>query len=148
MCRDVYPAYCFLSCVCLYREESLRSREAGPQQLTCMQSVKKSSERSLPAAPSLNELPVAILFSLCSITAIVMLPLQGLWDSNRDIALLGITLISLALLTWWVPKIRFATTVAMVVLTWQATMAVAPQNLPEMFRDLGPQLFVHACSHP
>ena len=104
-----------------------------------MQSVKKSSERSLPVAPSLNELPAAILFSLFSVTAIVMLPLQGLWDSNRDIVLLGITLLSLALLTWRAPKTRFATTVAMVVLTWQAAMAVAPQHLPEMFRDLGPQ---------
>ena len=126
--------------VCSPRDfQACSERRILTQQLTCMQSVKKSSERSLPVAPSLNELPVAILLSLCSITAIVMLPLQGLWDSNRDIALLGITLISLALLTWRVPKIRFATTVAMVVLTWQAAMAVAPQHLPEMFRDLGPQ---------
>ena len=84
-------------CVCSLRDfQACSERRILTQQLTCMQSVKKSSERSLPAAPSLNELPVAILFSLCSITAIVMLPLQGLWASNRDIALLGTTLIFLA----------------------------------------------------
>ena len=104
-----------------------------------MPSVTESGERSLPAAPALKELPAAIVLSLCSIGAIVLVPLQGIWDSDSGITWLCVTLFSLALLTWKSRKIRFATTTAMVVLTWQAAMAIDSQHLPAIFRDLGPQ---------
>ncbi|OUW82920.1 MAG: hypothetical protein CBD74_06580 [Saprospirales bacterium TMED214] len=104
-----------------------------------MPPVKKPSEHPLPAAPALNELPAAFAFTLCSTVAIVMLPLRDVWESNSGIALLGAVLILLALLTWKVQNLRFATTTAMVVLTWQATMAVEPQHLPASFRNLEPQ---------
>ncbi len=104
-----------------------------------MPPAKKPSERPLAAAPALNELPAAIAMTLCSTAALVMLPLRGVWSSNSGLALMGTVLISLALLTWRVKKIRFATTTAMVVLTWQTTMAVEPQHLPALFRNLDPQ---------
>ena len=104
-----------------------------------MPPVKKPSERTLPVAPALKELPTAFAFTLCSTVALVMLPLRDTWDSSLGIALVVTILISLALLTWKFQNLRFATTTAMVVLTWQATMAIEPQHLPTLFRNLEPQ---------
>lgn len=50
-----------------------------------MPSVTESGERSLPAPPVLKELPAAIVLSLCSIGAIVLVPLRGIWDSDSGI---------------------------------------------------------------
>ncbi|MCG8408504.1 MAG: hypothetical protein MI923_25160 [Phycisphaerales bacterium] len=70
--------------------------------------------------------------------AIVLIPFRGIWDSPASLLLAGISAVLLGILTFTVKQLRALAAVALVMIAWQAMMAVEQRHLPEGFQGLAP----------
>lgn len=96
------------------------------------------SKLTPPAAPPKKELLPAFLIAGSIATAIILIPFRGIWGNPGSMMLAGAAAIVLAILTFTVKHTRAITTVALVVMAWNAVMAVEQRQLPQALQGLAP----------